>query len=799
MALSYALHAEENEAQITQLPEAAAVADADQDEETSTEDQAETPVTNTSARPPTPQTAPGATVLPEIEVSGKRIRDQRINKTQSITTVTSRDLERTQAATIFEAVRDVPGVEVSGGPRIAGMSFNIRGFQDNADVMIKVDGVRKSFEKYRMGGTFVEPELLKSIEVQRGPQIASGSGSIGGTILMETKDAADLLAPGRTTGARIKFGYGNNNDEYMRSYTAFTRPHERVDILYNYTSRDSNNFMLPKGSLPNIATPPTTEEGELAYSGTSSRSELLKFSIFPIDSLQLTTSVVKYKDSALALYDQITNAGGSFGQVYRDIDDTSFTENIRYNPEDISWIDFKMVIAKSKTQVIETSLPGWPRGAALPRPNQGYCVGTTFYTPGGSLGNQINPQNGNPYCPGNGYEDYDFRNTAFEFSNNAVLYAQGDWNIGLLAGYQYNKSKRNAEQYYDNPASMVTDESGIIPSGTQSFHAIYLQPRLEWGRFSIIPGVRYDRYVTEAGRYLQPFLQNDGLEDEIKFRQRSTSLGINFDFIPKQFSFFANYSQGFRTPTLAHYFAYNLYCDDIRMPVNRPDMLTSVCGSLFKPQLSESTEAGFSYRTANFLQTSAEVVSKLTFYHIITKNTLRSIMEDSSGQIRQDGWERRNGVEFETAVEYKKNYLRIGYSRNSGKMSTVAYDLDSFGNNVNPHMVERAITTIPGNTLSLTLGTGAIKNIDAYISYRKVGERLYSGGTQIDATTLEQAGYEIFNAGVHYTMNQYLGFRLIGENLMNKPYNYNGSGDFADQIGLPAAGRNIRFIVEMTY
>ena len=774
MALSYAAHAEEDEAQKTPLAETAAVTDAVQDTETPAENQTETPAA--SARPATPKAAAGSTVLPEIEVSGKRIRDQRINKTQSTTTVTARDLERTQAATIFDAVRDVPGVEVSGGPRIAGMSFNIRGFQDNADVMIKVDGVRKSFEKYRMGGTFVDPELLKSIEVQRGPQIASGSGSIGGTVLMQTKDAADLLEPGRKTGARIKFGYGNNNDEYLRSYTAYARPHERVDLIYNYTSRNSNNFTLPKGSVLSVGATPTTSESKLDYSSTSSEAQLLKVSIFPVDSLQLSTSLVKYQDSALALFDQITNQANIFSQVYRDVDDTSITENIRFNPDDIDWIDFKAVLGISRTDVLETTPQTWGTNRnPMPAANR-TCRGFTLYNVNGTV-------NTNPalqtQCRGNRYDDYKFKNTAIEFSNNAKLYQRGDLEIGLLAGFQHNKNERIAQTYFDNPAALPLDS---IPSGTQSFNAIYLQPRFEWGRLSIIPGVRYDHYATEAGGIAQGLLQADNLQDEIKFRQRSTSLGLNFDVQPQRLSFFANYSQGFRAPTLAHYFSEDLFCTFATMPVNRPLGTPQLCGSLYKPQLSESTEAGVSYRTPNFLGSSAEVVSKLTFFHVFTTNLLRSLMETSTGEITQDGWERRNGVEFETAVEYKKSYLRLGYSRNKGKM----YDLS------NNELVKRSITTIPGNTVNITLGTGAIENIDAYVSYRHVGERLIAGGRKQDQ-------YEIFSAGIHYTVNKHLGFRLIGENLNNKAYNYNGGGDFADQMGLPAPGRNIRFLTEITY
>jgi len=112
---------------------------------------------------------PNEQTLPEVSVSARHVEDERIDTTRAITTITSEDLERLQPATLFDAIKDVPSVAINGGPRPSGMSFNIRGYADNEDVAVKVDGIPKGFEKYRMGGTFLEPELLKSVEVQCGP------------------------------------------------------------------------------------------------------------------------------------------------------------------------------------------------------------------------------------------------------------------------------------------------------------------------------------------------------------------------------------------------------------------------------------------------------------------------------------------------------------------------------------------------------------------------------------------------------------------------------------------------------
>ncbi|MES2552950.1 MAG: TonB-dependent receptor plug domain-containing protein, partial [Pseudomonadota bacterium] len=425
-----------------------------------------------------PQTASteDISVLPEVKINEKRFKDERINKTQSITTISSQDLDRSQPSSIFDAVRDVPGVSIDGGPRLTGMSFNIRGFSDNEDVAVKVDGVQKNFEKYRMSGTFIEPELIKTIEVQRGPQIASGSGSLGGTILATTKDAADLLARGQSVGARLKFGYGNNSDEYTRSYLAYARPHERVDILYNYTNRNSNDIMQGDGE-------------HLQYSAVASVSQLLKFSLFPIDSLQLTTSVVKYEQGkTIQLYDSISEFNAQFGYVLRAIDELTIAENITFKP-DTPWINLKATLGKGHTENDETNPFGWPRNTLSNSANF-YCDGFIRRRRSDNVASSAEVSASN--CRGDRYEIYKFANTTVDIANTARIYEAGDLSLRVLTGYQYLEQKRTVALDFQNPASLAVFAGYIPVSGIKTTRAAYIQPRLDWKGLSIIPGFRQD-------------------------------------------------------------------------------------------------------------------------------------------------------------------------------------------------------------------------------------------------------------------------------------------------------------------
>jgi len=705
-------------------------------------------------------------VLPEVKVNSSRIKDKRINKTQSITTVTSEELDRTQPSSIFDALRDVPGVSIDGGPRLTGMSFNIRGFSDNEDVAVKVDGVQKNFEKYRMSGTFVEPELLKAIEVQRGPQIASGSGSLGGTILATTKDAADLLAPGQRYGGKAKFGYGNNNDEYSRSYIGYARPIDQVDILYNYSNRRSNDIMQG-------------DNEPLPYSSVQSVSHLLKLSIFPTDTLQFTTSIVKYEQGkTIQLYDSISEFNTQFGYVLRAIDELTISETMTFKP-DTPWIDLKATLGKGHTNNDETTPFGWPRNT-LSQSGTYYCDGFIRRRINNNVASTAAASAAN--CRGDRYELYEFENTTVDIANTAKLYQGDDLKVGILTGLQYLKQDRSVALDFENPASLAVYAGYIPVSGTKTTRAAYIQPRLEWKGWNIVPGIREDRVILEATDDTLKGLEQANQANRIHLNERTYSLGIAYDVIPKRLTVFSNYGQAFRPPSMEYqYFSNNGRISGVPISTS-PCPPGASCDDTYKVQRSENTEVGVSYLNPNLFDQQIQLTSKATFFHIHTSNLINS-WQMANGVTSQNGKETRNGWEFENSLAYKYLYARASYSRITG---TVTMPTQEF-----------PVYTIPGRTLNLSLGMRIGDQWDANISYRKVGERQYLTSIPPAYTFATQDNYELFNAGIRWAPNRNLAFRVIGENLGNKLYYLDGG--FAGTLGLVGAGRNIKFVTELTY
>jgi len=113
------------------------------------------------------------------------------------------------------------GVEVTGGPRSNGQVVNIRGYSDEAIITL-IDGRRQQFPTGHDGRQFIDPSLLKTVEIVRGSSSAIyGGGGIGGVIAFETKDAVDLLEPGQDFGISSSLLFRTGNNTVSPNVTAF--------------------------------------------------------------------------------------------------------------------------------------------------------------------------------------------------------------------------------------------------------------------------------------------------------------------------------------------------------------------------------------------------------------------------------------------------------------------------------------------------------------------------------------------------------------------------------------------------
>ena len=78
-------------------------------------------------------------------------------------------IDRYQANNVAQLLDNMPSVGSAGSPRPGGQTINILGMGGVEDVPISLDDSIKSFDKYRQGSVFIEPEILKKITVDKGP------------------------------------------------------------------------------------------------------------------------------------------------------------------------------------------------------------------------------------------------------------------------------------------------------------------------------------------------------------------------------------------------------------------------------------------------------------------------------------------------------------------------------------------------------------------------------------------------------------------------------------------------------
>ncbi|TVR82205.1 MAG: TonB-dependent receptor, partial [Rhodospirillales bacterium] len=147
-----------------------------------------------------------------------------------------------------DILRTVPGVEFFGGPRRTGEVPSIRGFS-GPDVVINLDGARQNFVSGHDGRFFIDPSLLREVEVLRGSASSLyGSGGLGGVLEFRTINAADVLDPGSRFGLQASIGRHDANRELVGTLTGATRITDALDAVASVTRRSSGTIRLGDGS-----------------------------------------------------------------------------------------------------------------------------------------------------------------------------------------------------------------------------------------------------------------------------------------------------------------------------------------------------------------------------------------------------------------------------------------------------------------------------------------------------------------------------------------------------------------------
>ena len=205
-----------------------------------------------------------------IVVTATRTTQPLSQAASSLSVLTEQDIQEDQPVTLGELLLDIPNVDVLDFAYISSQ-ISIRG-SNSSQITYLIDGMRQDDQTMagnRPSGIFIDPEILKQVEVKHGGGSALyGNGGIGGTLAVTTMNANDFLkGTDRNFGAKVKAGYTSDNLEWQKSAYAFGRSNQ-WDVVFGVSRRDSGastNSLTGKRSKADIDAYSTAAFGKASF------------------------------------------------------------------------------------------------------------------------------------------------------------------------------------------------------------------------------------------------------------------------------------------------------------------------------------------------------------------------------------------------------------------------------------------------------------------------------------------------------------------------------------------------------
>lgn len=304
----------------------------------------------------------GVTQLDTVTSVATRTPKSMFETIGSVSTVNQEEIERKIPSTFGDIVKSLPNVDLSGGPRPMGTQLNIRGLGEDR-IVLRFDGARNNFGAGHRGRLFVDPDLIRQVEVLRGPGTTYGSGALGGAVQVEFKNAEDFLDPDKTWGFRTKVGGQSANDEFMHTQTLFGRVKPppgwgQMQALVSYTRRISGNI---EAGPAKYGTGDANERlSEVPFSKENSTAGLVKWSydIAPNARIMFTYTNFNDRSNVPSNADGDSNAT-SAPLVRRQTNDYRYIWGLNYKSTESNWIDLQARAYYNQVRLDERSItPG---------------------------------------------------------------------------------------------------------------------------------------------------------------------------------------------------------------------------------------------------------------------------------------------------------------------------------------------------------------------------------------------------------------------------------------------------------
>lgn len=553
------------------------------------------------------------TDLDAIQVTATRTEKSVLNSAQAINVISNEEIERQQAASVFDVLDTVPNVSASGGPSTSGHKFNIRGFSDAEDVLVTIDGAIQTFEKYRMGSFFSDADLYKSINIKRGPStVLHGGGALGGVVQLELKDAADFLQPDQTVGAKVKLSHHSNNSQKNGSVYAYARPTESIDLLAAYIKRDGDDFELSNGE-------------KLDNSAVKTESLLLKGEYYINDESLVSLAYSDSEDSQRTEFN--TTDAGPWGTVYRTVEQQTINAAYELMPNNNDYLNLKASLGYSQSHVTESDGSAFLKDFIGVKSQYEYNILTLDIANTSKLGKHV--------------------------LTYGVQYTDKD-RVGEKTAYPCEQIDYQTYECLKYSDTMKTEEMTSQPSGTQKRTGVYIQDDFTWQNLNIVAGLRYERYSTSGTASFNAKFA--ALDTELSHSDVVPAVTVNYA-LTDAFAVFANYQKGFRAPLIDE--LYDQYGG------RNPGLTLDI-------EKSTNTEFGVTYQTNNLFAEVDTLAVRALYFDIAVDDEIRSVTSKTANPLpnarySNSGSNDRYGIEMELNYANKIGYANLSYSTLTGR------------------------------------------------------------------------------------------------------------------------------------
>ncbi len=562
-----------------------------------------------------------ARIMNEVVVSATRTEQDVNDVAATVTSVTDKDIEQQMPTDVKDLLRYETGVSVRSAPNRASGVFratgrtgnegiNIRGLEGN-QVLLQSDGVRLPMA-YVPGGPFaagrgdyIDVEAYKRVEILRGPASTQyGSDGLSGAVSFLTKDPQDLLTLGKPWQAALKTTYASVDNSWT-TVPSFAYANDVVEAMLLASIRNGRETenMGDIGTRDITRTEPNPSDIESQYLLAKlvlkpSEYHKFKITIEDMDREVKTTPFTFFGDSFGS--PSLTNIN-----VKEDITRRLYKLDYAYDNNGNRWFQrLNASIYRQDSKNEQFGLEERSTNPVLRTRNTDYAEDAI----GGSL--QLESNFGD------------------QIAHRVIYGVDASFTDVSTLSDGYNSPRILALPGCAPPATTCNPfpTNKTAPDTDYRLYGAFIQDEISIGQFSIIPGLRWDRFELKPHADDLYRVQNTAAPTSLEDDELSPKLGAIWKLDPLA-NIFAQYAHGFRAPTPSQ-----VNGGVTNLNPGFGDPYTSIGNPNLKPETSDSIELGIRGRNERLRYSASTFKGKYKDF-IATNQLVQSGVPISGGVI----------------------------------------------------------------------------------------------------------------------------------------------------------------------